>query len=58
MWKDLKQAAHVRKPPNMSDLELPCTEEWAETVHVRYHLSVGLKKLLECDHLSLHARNG
>ncbi|KAG2465365.1 TCB1 transposase, partial [Polypterus senegalus] len=28
LWKDLKRAVHVRKPTNIPELKLFCTEEW------------------------------
>ena len=30
LWKDLKQAVHVRKPNNLPELKLFRTEEWAK----------------------------
>ncbi|KAG2458113.1 TCB1 transposase, partial [Polypterus senegalus] len=30
LWKDLKRAVHVRKPTNIPELKLFCTEEWAK----------------------------
>lgn len=30
LWKDLKWAAHARKPPNIPELKLLCEEEWAK----------------------------
>ena len=30
LWKDLKRTVHVRKPTNIPELNLFCTEKWAK----------------------------